>query len=206
VLPTIVPSPEQAKIRFLVVFFGANDSALAGAPNKQHIPLDEYKANIEKIVTHPQIVAHKPRIILVAPAPVNEHLWWPRDQNSGYPSVTRVAATTKEYADAVVEVGAKLDIPVINLWKAFMEKADFKIDSWKVGDLLPGSLEATPNDALAELMYDGIHFGPVGYDVLFHEMMRLIAKTWPDQTPQELPMPLPVWNDLEAWKAWEQRA
>lgn len=171
-LPTIVPSPEQAKIRFLVsalisqifsahinqkvVFFGANDSALAGAPNKQHIPLDEYKANIEKIVTHPQIVAHKPRIILVAPAPVNEHLWWPRDQNSGYPSVTRVAATTKEYADAVVEVGAKLDIPVINLWKAFMEKADFKIDSWKVGDLLPGSLEATPNDALAELMYDGM--------------------------------------------------
>jgi hypothetical protein len=67
---------------------------------------------------------------------------------------------TKEYADAVVEMGAKLDMPVINLWKAFMEKANFKIDAWKLGDLLPGSLEATPNDVLAELMYDGMSHAP----------------------------------------------
>jgi hypothetical protein len=137
------------------VFFGANDASLATAPNKQHIPLDEFKTNLEKIVTHPQVVAHNPRIILIAPPPVNEHLWWPRDQESGYPSVTRTAATTKQYADAVVEIGAKLNLPVVNLWKAFMAKTAFKIDGWKVGDLLPGSLESTPNDALVELMYDG---------------------------------------------------
>lgn len=138
-----------------VVFFGANDSALPDAPNKQHIPLDEYKDNIEKIVTHPQIVAHNPRIILVAPAPVNEHLWWPRDQIKGYPTVTRVASNTKKYAEAAVEMGAKLNLPVVNLWEKFMEKSNFKIDAWKLGDLLPGSLENTPNDALTELMYDG---------------------------------------------------
>jgi heme-degrading monooxygenase HmoA len=35
--------------------------------------------------------------------------------------------------------------------------------------------------------------------------MKVIATTWPDQTPEKLPMVLPIWNDLEAWKAWESR-
>lgn len=79
----------------------------------------------------------------------------PRDQESGYDSVSRTAATTKQYADAVVELGARLNLPVVNLWEAFMAKTDFQVDAWKVGDLLPGSLETTQNDALVELMYDG---------------------------------------------------
>lgn len=143
-----------------VIFFGANDASLPDAPNKQHIPLDEYKANIESIITHSQFVAHKPRVILVAPPPLNEHLWWPRDQASGYPSVTRVASATKDYADAACEVGSKLNVPVVNLWKAFMEKAGFKIDAWKLGEPLPGSLGAPPNDFLVELMYDGVQGSP----------------------------------------------
>lgn len=137
------------------IFFGANDASLPDAPNKQHIPLDEYKQNLEKIVKHPQIVAHGPRIILVAPPPINEHLWWPRDQSSGYTSVTRLAATTKEYADAVCEVGARLQLPVVNLWKAFMARTDFRSEAWKLGDAVPGALGIPQNDALLELMYDG---------------------------------------------------
>ncbi|KAF9691721.1 hypothetical protein EKO04_010354 [Ascochyta lentis] len=203
VLPSIIPSPEQAKIRFLTIFFGANDASLPSAPNKQHIPLDEYKANLEKIVTHPQIVAHSPRIILIAPPPINEHLWWPRDQESGYSSVSRTAATTKEYADAVVELGTKLDLPVVNLWKAFMAKASFQIAGWEVGDLLPGSLDAAQNDALVELMYDGLHFHPAGYEILYQEVIKLIAQRWPDQVAEKLPTVLPGWNDEEAWKTWE---
>lgn len=105
-------------------------------------------------------MAHNPRIILIAPPPINEHLWWPRDQESGYASVSRTAATTKEYADAVVELGAKLNLPVVNLWKAFMAKTDFQIEGWKVGDLLPGSLDSAQNDALVELMYDGKYAQP----------------------------------------------
>lgn len=119
---------------------------------------------MEKIVTHPQIVAHNPRIILIAPPPINEHLWWPRDQESGYTSISRRAATTKEYADAVVEVGTKLNLPVVNLWKAFMAKTNFNVDEWKVGDLLPGSLDTAQNDALVELMYDGKGMEPHNID------------------------------------------
>ncbi|KAL5113197.1 hypothetical protein ACEQ8H_008935 [Pleosporales sp. CAS-2024a] len=176
VLPAIIPSPEQAKIRFLVVFFGANDASLPDAPNKQHIALDEYKSNLEKIATHPAIAAHSPCIIMVAPPPINEHLWWPRDQASGYPSVTRLASATKTYADAACEVGAKLDIPVVNLWRALMDKADFQLDAWNMGETLPGSLDIPQNDALAELMYDG---NPAAYDILFQELMKLLEPLSP---------------------------
>ena len=138
------------------IFFGANDSSLPHAPNKQHIPIDEFTANIKAIVSHPQIRAHAPRITLVAPPPINEHLWWPRDQSNGYTSVSRLAATTKIYADAVVELGAELGIPVVNLWKAFMSRTDFNFDAWKLGDDVPGSLGLAQNDALVELMYDGM--------------------------------------------------
>jgi hypothetical protein len=69
--------------------------------------------------------------------------------------VSRTAAATKEYADAACEVGAKLNIPVINLWKAFMTKAAFQVDVWKTGDHLPGSLAIPQDDALVKLMYDG---------------------------------------------------
>jgi lysophospholipase L1-like esterase len=181
--------------------------------------LEEYKANLEKIITHPKIVAHNPRIILIAPPPVNEHLWWPRDQESGYNSVTRTAATTKVYADAVVEMGATLNLPVVNLWKAFMAKTNFQIDTWKAGDLLPGSLESAQNDALVELMYDGkwscfqttttitdpksgLHFHPAGYEIMYNELTKLIAERWPDQVAEKLPMVLPAWNDAAAWETW----
>ncbi|KAF1917481.1 SGNH hydrolase-type esterase domain-containing protein [Ampelomyces quisqualis] len=202
VLPALIPSPEQAKIRFLLVFFGANDASLPDASNKQHIPLDEYKSNIERIITHPQVVAHNPRVLLIAPPPVNEHLWWPRDQASGYPSITRLASATKDYAEAACEVGAKLNVPVVNLWQAFMDKAAFQKHAWKSGDPLPGSLGVPQNDALVELMYDGLHFNPAGYDVFFQALMGVIAREWPDQTPDKLPIVLPAWNDPEAWKLW----
>lgn len=91
----------------------------------------------------------------MVPPPINEHLWWARDQASGYKSVTRLASATKAYADAACEVGAKHNVPVVNLWKAFMEKADFKFDAWKLEEPIPGSLGVTQNDALVELMYDG---------------------------------------------------
>jgi hypothetical protein len=94
----------------------------------------------------------------VAPPPINEHLWWPRDQSNGYASATRLAGATKTYADAVAQLGAELNLPVVNLWNAFMAKTAFKGHVWKRGDHLPGSLDVAQDDALVELMYDGKTF------------------------------------------------
>lgn len=34
--------------------------------------------------------------------------------------------------------------------------------------------------------------------------MRVIGKTWPDQTPQELKYVLPEWNNPKAWPIVEK--
>ncbi|KAF2686304.1 SGNH hydrolase [Lentithecium fluviatile CBS 122367] len=202
VLPHIIPSPDVARIRILVIFFGANDASLAESLNGQHVPLPEYKGNLEKIITHPLVVAHSPRIMLVAPPPINEHLQYLTDQSKGYASLTRTAASTKSYAEVACEVGEKLGVPVVNLWKAFMEKARFQPEGWETGDPLPGSKKVPQNDKLVELMYDGLHFNPAGYDILFDEFMKVVVDRWPDQQPDNLPMVLPAWNDTAGWKAW----
>lgn len=59
------------------------------------------------------------------------------------------------YAEAVCDVGRKLNIPVVDLWTAFMAKTNFKADAWKLGDAIPGSLDTPQDDGLVELMYDG---------------------------------------------------
>lgn len=125
------------------------------AKNNQHVPLEEYKQNIEKIITHPLVAAHNARIILVAPPPINEHLQWLTDQEKGFEKVTRVAASTKSYADGIVDVGQKHGIPVVNLWTTFMTRTGFDAETWKTGDPIPGSMHVPQNDALVELMYDG---------------------------------------------------
>lgn len=100
-------------------------------------------------------MAHKPRIILIAPPPINEHLQWLSDKSKGLEKVSRLAATTKSYADSAAEVGEKLGVPVVNLWKAFMAKAGFRADEWKTGEPLHGSLDIPQSEALKEFMYDG---------------------------------------------------
>ena len=100
-------------------------------------------------------MAHSPRIILIAPPPIDERLQEIVDLEKGKQQLARLAHNTKAYADAAVEVGEKLGTPVLNLWKLFMARANFNADTWKPDQPLPGSRDLPQNDALVELMSDG---------------------------------------------------
>jgi hypothetical protein len=115
--------------------------------------------------------------------------------------VTRVASATKDYADEACEVGAKLNLPVVNLWQAFMEKACLKVDAWTLGDLIPGSLGVLQNDALIKIMYDVMEAGLRRTSSSL--TLKVIAERWPDQLPDKLSMVLPAWNDAEGWRVWK---
>jgi hypothetical protein len=145
-------------LTFQIVFFGTNDASLAEAPNKQHVPLSEFSDNLQKIITHPLVVAHNPKVILVAPPPVNEHLQWLTDQSKGMTSVSRTAASTKSYADAARDVGRNVRVPVVDMWSAFMARANFQDEGWKTGDPIPGSLAVPQNNELVKLMHDGMQY------------------------------------------------
>ena len=145
-----MPEPSQAKIRFLYVFFGANDACLEGGPSHQHVPLSSYKVNIVTLIQHPSIQAHRPHIFLITPPPINEYQRTEGGRELGFTELERTAEHTKSYADACRDVGVSLGIPVIDLWNVIMKKA-----GWSEGDPLPGSMKIAESKYLRSLLSDG---------------------------------------------------
>ncbi|KAJ5787994.1 hypothetical protein N7457_002984 [Penicillium paradoxum] len=182
------PTPQTATVRLMTIFFGANDACVEG--HKQHVPLDQYKENLKTIIQHPATRAQNPRLMLISPPPVNEHQLEFFDAAKDTPFPSRTAILTKLYAAAAREVGAALNIPVVDLWSAFM-----KPTGWKEGDPLIGSRDVPDNETLAGLLSDGLHLTSAGNRVVYEEVMKVIQANWPDQTPESLPMVFPSWND-----------
>lgn len=148
VLPQFMPDPSRANVRLMTVFFGANDACIPG--NAQHVPLDEYLANLKATVQHPTVLAHQAKVLLVTPSPVDEYQLESNDLAIGYSGLQRTAANTKRYADACRGLGKQLDVPVVDLWTVFMEAA-----GWKEGGPLPGAKDADRNQVLGSLLVDG---------------------------------------------------
>ena len=189
-----------------MVFFGANDACLPASSTGQHVPLDQYKANLRAIVGHKLVKEQQPRLILVTPAPVNEYQLEESDLSKGILEVRRTAEHTKKYADACREVGTELGVTVLDLWSAFILKV-----GWRLGEPLPGSKKAPRSRILGELLHDGmsldghsihglnpitlgLHFNPKGYEVLYYETLNVIKKEWCEQDRDSLPFCFPGWE------------
>ncbi|KAJ5590399.1 Esterase SGNH hydrolase-type subgroup [Penicillium hetheringtonii] len=182
------PSPQAANVRFMTIFFGANDACVPG--HDQHVPLEVYKENLKKIIEHPVTRAQNPRIIMITIPPVNEYQLEKFDNDKDTPHPSRTASGAKAYATAAREVGASLNIPVADAWSAFMATAD-----WKEGQPLPGSRDLPNTEEFSSLFTDGLHLTSAGYRIVFDEVLKTIRANWPDQTPENLPMIFPPWVD-----------
>ncbi|KAL2834177.1 SGNH hydrolase-type esterase domain-containing protein [Aspergillus cavernicola] len=188
VFPKFFPTPETASVRFLTIWFGANDASLLGS--SQHVPLDVYKMNLARIVQHPATVAQKPRILIITPTPVNEYQLQGFDEGKGNSHPSRVNSQTRLYAEAAGEVAGSLKLPVVDLWTAFMTAA-----GWKEGQPLIGSREAPNNEKFASLFTDGLHLTADGYRIVYDEVVKAIQTNWPDQAPGTLPQVFPGWTE-----------
>lgn len=163
-----MPHPEQARVRFMVrihphricspplkgckaILFGSNDACFSDAGNGQHVPLDVYKGNLVKLLTHPTVEAHKSRLLLVTPPPVEERRLEHRVKSQGYSKLNRSNAVTKQYADASREVAKDMEVACVDLWAAFMSKA-----GWQTGDPLYGSQELAESHVIRGLIHDGM--------------------------------------------------
>ncbi|GAB7327843.1 hypothetical protein MBLNU13_g11634t2 [Cladosporium sp. NU13] len=202
VLPQAIPEPQQQNVRLLTIFLGANDSRLPDTPGgpQQNVPLDAFTANLHAILSHKHIAGRPDlRIILITPPPVDERMLRAADSANipGFNGLRRTADTTAKYAEAVRQVGKDRGVHVCDVWSAMMREAGWDESSTAP---LPGSESADENAVLRRFFSDGLHLTPDGYRVLYHQLMALIADTWPDQLPEQLPMVLPAWNELEAWK------
>ncbi|KAL4913293.1 SGNH hydrolase-type esterase domain-containing protein [Aspergillus aurantiobrunneus] len=190
VFPKFFPAPETASVRFLTVWFGANDASLLESNNGQHVPLDVYKKNLAWLVQHPATIAQQPRILILTPTPVNEYQLQGFDEEKGNVHPTRTNSRTRLYAEAAREVAESLKVPAVDLWTAFMAAA-----GWKEGQPLIGSREAPNNEKFVSLFTDGLHLTADGYRIVYDEVVKAIQTNWPDQAPGKLPQVFPPWME-----------
>jgi hypothetical protein len=132
-----------------LLFFGANDSII-DQTSRQHVSIDEYKANIEHIVNHPVTRLQNPNIILVTPPPICEYQQKQLDIQKGFPFLRRRAENTRKYAEACLDVARRMNLVGVDIWSTFMREA-----GWEEGRILEGSLETQRNEVLQRLLYDG---------------------------------------------------
>lgn len=100
------------------------------------------------------MLAQNPHIIFITPPPVNEYQLEGFDNSKNTVHPSRTAALTRTYAEGMRELGASLNIPVVDTWSAFMASV-----GWKEGQPLLGSRDAPNSEAFGSLFTDGkYHF------------------------------------------------
>ncbi|KAH6676646.1 SGNH hydrolase-type esterase domain-containing protein, partial [Halenospora varia] len=200
VLDKILPTPQQARIKFLTVWFGANDCARAKKPLDQNVPIERFRSNLKAIVTHPAVVAHAPNIIFLTQPPIEETMLTDTAHQLGW-DTTKVSqvADSQKYANVVKEVGQEEGIVVVDVWSKFMELA-----GWQEGAILPGAKEGGKNDILSSLLSDGLHLTSKGYKVIFEELLETLKANWPEYPPYKMPYEVKIdWEIAFGDQYWD---
>lgn len=184
-IPQKMDISQRARIRLVVLFFGANDSAKAGT--FQHVPIDEYANNLSMMIRRINQYSTDTRIVIITTPPVNEDQWHKASEQGG-PDLRRSNKVAKAYAESAKEVARSYKVPYVDLWSEIMNLAHdpegcVKVDS--SADII------SQKRNLSEFMSDGLHLGTLGCQVLFTALMNTIKTDFPELNPETIPEELP---------------
>jgi lysophospholipase L1-like esterase len=129
------------KPKIVVLFFGANDSRL-DAPKKQ-VALDEYTANLSKIVDECQRIGAK--VLLGTMPPIIAEPYFGRHPKENYDAVGGFEKHLEKYRNAAHQVGREKKVEVLDLGKELQ-----KYPNW----VTPDGVHPTPegNEIIAKLV------------------------------------------------------
>ncbi|KAK4437235.1 GDSL esterase/lipase [Sesamum alatum] len=154
----------------VTIFFGANDAALLeGMGKRQHVPVEEYKDNLRKMVQHIKSGSPNTLVVLITPPPIDvegrreyaRSLYG--DKASGTPD--RTTEATGVYAKQCVTLADELGLPSVNLWSKMQET-----DGWQ-----------------KKFLSDGLHLTPEGNAVVFSEVVKIFDKAGFSDLPYDFP-------------------
>lgn len=169
--------------------------------NFQHVPLDRYKANLQRIITHPIIAAHKPKIFLVTPPPLDQIRVTVLDTANGHPAALRQTKVSAAYGEAVRQVAAEHPglVTLIDLHKAIMDRAIEKtpgFDPSKTGGHALGDPEGGVRGYLEQLLPDGLHLSVEAYRIFYDLVRPHVGAEWAGTREQDrVGWVLPDWRD-----------
>jgi lysophospholipase L1-like esterase len=181
ILDHLIPPPSSAKVNYLLLLFGSNDSCLPDSPTKQHVPLDQYRKNMDAILNHASIKAHNPTILLVTPPPLNEVHLEAEDLKKGHPALTRRQSFTEQYVKAVREIAEEYKdqrVVLVDLWAALLKEGARLTPGYVEGEGVLGSKEKGESEGLRKLLVDGLHLTGAGYKVFLDEVLPMVGKGW----------------------------
>lgn len=200
---------DAASTLLLTIFLGANDACIL--PHGEYVPLEDFEANIREFVDSVLIEDKMAdtKIVLITPPPINipDPM---EDINIGPVTATAAATITKDpkrdrgyrtylskkiYAEKIMEIAEDYEeterVIGLNLWKALIEAA--LKDQGRFGDEDAYTEERLPGCGLkwakafkGGYFTDGLHFGPLAYDVLSKELLEVTWKKWPEVAPHRL--------------------
>jgi len=138
----------------VTVFFGANDSSLAAVNPRQHVPLDEYAANLRLIVTRLKAQCPGVTVVIITPPPICEAAL-----AEGRLKATRSLENAGLYAARAKQLAGELGCPCLDLWTEMQE--------------------AAPNKGWHAFLSDGLHLSPEGNKFVGSMLLATIDKDCP---------------------------
>ncbi|RLN02349.1 hypothetical protein BBJ28_00004978 [Nothophytophthora sp. Chile5] len=156
----------------ITLWLGANDAALLnGTSAWQHVPLEEYAANLAKIVLTFRLKAPTAQILLITPAFVDDSR-----RMSANGTLDRSNAASGEYAQKCVETAQEIDTPVLDLYSVF---------------------SAMPDNESATYLEDGLHFNAEGNRLVDQELRATMASEFPGLVSRLGTWDLPSFTQFE---------
>ncbi|XP_005404453.2 PREDICTED: isoamyl acetate-hydrolyzing esterase 1 homolog [Chinchilla lanigera] len=167
ILPRLVGNEDSPEV--VTIFFGANDSSLRDENPQQHVPLEEFEANLSSMVRYLRSVGvAESRVVLVTPPPLCEAAWEQQCLAQGH-RLNRRNSVAGEYARACAQVARDYGTEVLDLWTSMQED----------------------NQDFSTYLSDGLHLSPKGSDFMFSHLWPLVEKK-----VSALPLLLPDWKDV----------
>ncbi|CAL5444615.1 unnamed protein product [Camellia sinensis] len=171
------------------IFFGANDAALSGRTSeRQHVPTEEYKENLKRIVHHLKECSPAMLVVLITPPPIDEEGCFEQARSlygkKAMELPERTNKVTGVYAKQCVELAKELCLPSINLWSKMQET-----EGWQ-----------------KKFLSDGLHLTPEGNAVVHQEVVRVFNEAGLSAT--EMPYDLPDYLEIDGKapeKAFQQQ-
>ncbi|KUF98266.1 hypothetical protein AM588_10010846 [Phytophthora nicotianae] len=172
VLENEINSGAYSSPSLITVWLGTNDAALTNGSNSEmHVPIEDYKQNLIKIVGRFQSEAPNANILMITPPHIDDDARVKNAQertDAKRGLVDRSNSAVGNYSRACVDVASTLNVPVLDLYAHFDAMAS-----------------ATRNT----MLIDGIHFNAAGNKVVNEQLHNKLNAEFPDLV-----------KSLEAWQ------